>query len=358
MNIGLLGMGTVGGGVYNAIKERDIGLRVTRILEIRALPGLEAIRTADFRTILDDPSIDVVVETMGGDEPAFDYALAALNAHKHVVTSNKLLVSAHYQKLHEAAARNGVQLRYTAAAGGGIPWLYNLARVKRCDDILSIEGIINGTTNFILDGMHARRGDFAAMLKEAQRLGYAEQDASADIDALDARRKCALSASLAFDAYVPEARIPSSGIRAIQEADIRYCEDMGRVCRLLFSARRCENDVCACVGPVFVKADSAAATIRSCGNMVTLQARLLGALTLIGQGAGGAPTGVAVVQDILDVAQGLPQSPICAAEAALCTEGVLHSYYIRKGGKQYVSEPMTLAAIHKEGADFFARIAE
>ncbi|MDO5112042.1 MAG: homoserine dehydrogenase [Clostridia bacterium] len=358
MNIGLLGMGTVGGGVYDAIAERGIGLSVTRILDCRTLPGLEQLRTADFQTILDDPSIDVVVETMGGDEPAFSFVMAALQAGKHVVTSNKLLISAHFCALHEAAVQNGVQLRYTAAAGGGIPWLYNLARAKRCDDILSIRGIINGTTNYILDGMHTRSGDFDAMLAEAQRLGYAERDASADIDALDAQRKCAISASLAFDAYVPAASIPAAGIRHIKKKDIHYCENMGRVCRLMFYATRCENGVCAHVEPAFVKADSTAAAIHGCGNMVTLTGRLLGELTLIGQGAGRAPTGVAVVQDILDIAQGLPQAPVVCAEAAVCADAVTHRYYVRKGDGQYISDPVSVAQMHKEGADFFAQIVE
>ncbi|MDD4076308.1 MAG: homoserine dehydrogenase [Eubacteriales bacterium] len=357
MNIGLLGMGTVGGGVYNAIVERDLGLSVKRILDCRALPGLEKLQTAAFQTILDDPSIDLVVETMGGDEPAFGFVLAALNAHKHVVTSNKLLVSAHYRELHEAAAQNGVQFRYTAAAGGGIPWLYNLARAKRCDDILSIQGVINGTTNFILDGMYTQNGDFDEMLSEAQRLGYAERDPSADIDALDTQRKCALSASLAFDAYVPAASIPTAGIRHITKEDIAYCKNLGRVCRLMFYASRADEGVCAQVEPVFVPGDSAAATIRGCGNMITLTGKHLGELTMIGQGAGREPTGVAVVQDILDIAQGLIQAPFSTAEAAVCATAP-YRYYVRKDGAQYVSEPISAAQIHKEGADFFARIAE
>ncbi len=357
MNIGLLGMGTVGGGVYNAIVERELGLSVKRILDCRALPGLEKLQTAAFQTILDDPSIDLVVETMGGDEPAFGFVLASLKAHKHVVTSNKLLVSAHFQELHEAAAQNGVQLRYTAAAGGGIPWLYNLSRAKRCDDILTIQGVINGTTNFILDGMHTQNGDFDEMLSQAQRLGYAERDPSADIDGLDTQRKCALSASLAFDAYVPAASIPTAGIRHIAKADVAYCEDMGRICRLMFLAQRCEEGICAHVEPVFVPNGSAAASIHGCGNIVTLTAKHLGDLTMIGQGAGREPTGVAVVQDILDIARGFVQAPVSTEEARVCASEE-HRYYVRRDGAQWISDPVSAAQMHKEGADFFARIEE
>ncbi len=356
MKFALLGMGTVGGGVYDTIRKGNTGLCMKRVLDRRALAELEAIRTENIEDILADPEIEAVVECMGGLEPAYSFVCAALRAKKHVVSSNKHLISTYFRELHELAAENGVALRYTAAAGGGIPWLFNLARARRCDEIRSIEGVINGTTNFILDGMHERGASFDEMLKEAQRLGYAEADPSADIDGLDTRRKCALSASLAFDGIVREQSIPCAGIRGIRAEDIAFCESEGRVCRLMFRARMQNGSVDCAVMPVFVPKDDAAAHIHGCDNIVRLKSRSLGALSLTGAGAGAAPTGTAVVQDLLDIASGA--QGYAPRLRALPIEGGTEkaSFYLRRGGRQYVMKDISLEDAVKEGADFFAQI--
>ncbi|MEG1017787.1 MAG: homoserine dehydrogenase, partial [Oscillospiraceae bacterium] len=204
MNIGIMGFGNVGRGAYNVISDKKTGLCVKRILDIGALPGYESLLTTKPADIFEDGEIDAVVESIGGIEPARSYVLAALRAKKHVVTANKQLISACGEELEAAAQENKVELRYSASVGGGIPWLFSLSRAARTDEIIEVGGIVNGTTNFILDAMTKQGADFDDTLKEAQRLGFAESDPSADIDALDSHRKCVISARCAFNAAVTE----------------------------------------------------------------------------------------------------------------------------------------------------------
>lgn len=174
------------------------GVTIARVLVRRDIEAVRAIATRDFNEIVSDPSIETVVEVMGGEEPALSYVKAALRAKKNVVTANKLMLSLHYAELISLARENGVHLAFSAAVGGGIPWLTNLLRVARVDAVESLGGIMNGTTNFILTAMQQGGADFAETLAEAQRLGYAEADPTADIDGLDVRAKLALSAMLRF----------------------------------------------------------------------------------------------------------------------------------------------------------------
>ena len=220
MNIGLLGFGVVGGGVWELAAGRQ-DVNVTRVLVRRPKEGLPAaVTTTDVNDILGDDTIDTVVEVMGGLHPAYEYVSAALARGKNVVTANKALIAAYYQELTALAKEKGVALRCTAAVGGGIPWLVNLARVKRLDTVCEVGGIMNGTTNFIMDAMHKSPVSFDAILKEAQALGYAEADPSADIDGDDIRRKLCISANIAFDAVLDETAIPTFGIRTVTAEDI------------------------------------------------------------------------------------------------------------------------------------------
>ena len=206
MNIALLGFGTVGSYFYRLTEGRT-DLRVAAVLSRRPRPELTCTVTADFDEIVRDPSIGIVVEVMGGLEPAYSYLCAAMRAGKHVVTANKQLMCAHYEDLVSLAAECGVSLRCTASAGGGIPWLTSLSRAARLDEIIAVEGILNGTTNYMLSAMTENGTDYDAALREAQALGYAEADPTADVEGLDARRKLVLSANLAFGASVQEAEI-------------------------------------------------------------------------------------------------------------------------------------------------------
>ena len=236
MNIGLLGFGVVGGGVLELTQSRS-DLTVSRVLLRSPKPGLpEGLATYDFNDILCDERIDTVVEVMGGLHPAYEYVTAAMERGKHVVTANKALVAAYYGELTALAAKQGVALRCTAAVGGGIPWLTNLERVKRLDTVCAVGGIMNGTTNFIMDAMHRAPVDFPAILKEAQELGYAEtKDPGDDVDGRDACRKIAILASLACGHHVYPDNIPTRGIRDITVADIKAAEKLDSAIKLIAS---------------------------------------------------------------------------------------------------------------------------
>lgn len=251
MNIGLLGCGVVGGGILDFCAERA-DLTVAKVLVRRPRPELGTLAVTDIADITGDPTIGIVIEVMGGLHPAYEYICAALRSGKHVVTANKAVISAFYSQLTQLAAENGVSLRCTAAVGGGIPWLANLERCKRLDAISELGGIMNGTTNFIMDAMHAAPVSFPEILKQAQELGYAEADPSADIDGDDVRRKLTISANIAFDTLLREEDIPMFGIRTVTDEDIRTFQAHGFVCKLLATAKAAEGGVCAFIEPTLV----------------------------------------------------------------------------------------------------------
>ena len=330
MNIGLLGFGVVGGGVLGLAQGRG-DITVSRVLLRSPKPGLpEGLATYDFNDILCDERIDTVVEVMGGLHPAYEYVTAAMERGKNVVTANKALIAAYYRELTGLAKEKGVALRCTAAVGGGIPWLVNLARVKRLDTVCAVGGIMNGTTNFIMDAMHRAPVDFPAILKEAQALGYAEADPSADIDGDDIRRKLCISANIAFDAVLDETAIPTFGIRTVTAADIAAFKSHGFVCRLLAAAEAAENGVCAYVEPTLVAASELEAAVPANYNLITYTAERIGRQSFFGQGAGRFPTAANVVQDCLTILAGDKSFYTDRAEAAaLDGSAEAHPYYVR-----------------------------
>ena len=303
MKIGLLGFGTVGSHFY-ALTQGRSDLTVTAVLSRRPRPELRCTVTADFFRLLHDPEIDTIVEVMGGLEPAHEYVCAALRAGKHVVTANKQLMCAYYDELVGLARENGVCLRCTAAAGGGIPWLTSLSRAARLDEITAVEGILNGTTNYMLSEMSAHGTDYAEALSQAQQLGYAEADPTADVEGLDARRKIALSANIAFGVSLPEEEIPCAGISAITAEDIRQAAQRNLTFRLIARAARAEEGVAAFVAPTLFPAGAPEAHVGSTGNRVALYARRIGMLSFAGFGAGGWPTGSSVLADCVDISGG------------------------------------------------------
>ena len=330
MNIGLLGFGVVGGGVWELAAGRQ-DVNVTRVLVRRPKEGLPAaVATMDVNDILGDDAIDTVVEVMGGLHPAYEYVTAAMERGKNVVTANKALIAAYYQELTALAKEKGVALRCTAAVGGGIPWLVNLARVKRLDTVCAVGGIMNGTTNFIMDAMHKAPVDFPAILKEAQELGYAEADPSADIDGDDIRRKLCISANIAFDAVLDETAIPTFGIRTVTASDIAAFKAHGFVCKLLAAAEAAENGVCAYVEPTLVDAGEPEAAVPANYNLITYTAEGIGRQSFFGQGAGRFPTAANVVQDCLTILAGDKSFYTDkAAAAALDGSAEAHPYYVR-----------------------------
>lgn len=329
MNIGLLGFGVVGGGVWELAQENR-ALNVKKVLVRREAPSLGKAAVQDVEAILRDTEIDTVVEVLGGLHPAYEWICRALAAGKDVVTANKAVISAYYRELTALARENGVALRCTAAVGGGIPWLVNLARVKRLDTVGAVGGIMNGTTNFIMDAMHKSPVDFPAILKEAQDLGYAEADPSADIDGDDIRRKLCISANIAFDAVLEETAIPTFGIRTVTAEDIAAFKAHGFVCKLLAAAESTENGVCAYVEPTLVDAGEPEAAVPANYNLITCTAERVGRQSFFGQGAGRFPTASNVVQDCLTILSGDKSFYTGKADTAqLDGSAEAHPYYVR-----------------------------
>ena len=329
MNIGLLGCGVVGGGILDFCAGRE-DLTVTKVLVRRPRPDLGALAVTDIADIVSDEGIGIVAEVMGGLHPAYEYICAALKAGKHVVTANKAVISAYYPELTGLARECGVSLRCTAAVGGGIPWLTNLERCKRLDSICELGGIMNGTTNFIMDAMHASPVSFPEILKQAQELGYAEADPSADIDGDDVRRKLTISANIAFDALVQEEDIPMFGIRTVADGDIRAFKAHGFVCKLLATAKATEGGVCAFIEPTLVDSHDLEAAVPKNFNLITYCGEKVGRHSFFGQGAGRYPTAFNAVEDCLDIVAGKPGFYTQAMKPApvLCG-GEAHPYYVR-----------------------------
>lgn len=358
-----MGFGTVGSGAYEIIRDGGCGLSVKRILDIRIPAGYEDLVTTNYQDILSDPEIEIVAEAIGGLHPAYEFVTAALSAGKHVVSANKHLICHYYKELHELAAANGCELRFTPAAGGGIPWLYNLRRATRCDEIEALRGIMNGTTNYILDAMQNLGSDFADVLATAQELGYAEADPSADIDGWDVRRKCAISASLAFHTVLGEEDVPTFGIRYITKEDMAYFDSLGLCCKLLATARQEGGRITAYVEPTLLPADAVEGAVGSNFNCISLWGKHVGLLSFIGQGAGKYPTGSALVQDMLDIMSGSGKTEISLTPPQM--DGTLfpHRYYIRtsapvadelverRDGNKLITRPLHRPAIHQLAAE-------
>ena len=329
MNIGLLGCGVVGCGILDFCAGRE-DLTVTKVLVRRPRPDLGALAVTDIADIVNDEAIGIVAEVMGGLHPAYEYICAAMKAGKQVVTANKAVISAYYPELTGLARECGVSLRCTAAVGGGIPWLTNLERCKRLDSICELGGIMNGTTNFIMDAMHASPVSFPEILKQAQELGYAEADPSADIDGDDVRRKLTISANIAFDALVQEEDIPMFGIRTVTDGDIRAFKAHGFVCKLLATAKAAEGGVCAFIEPTLVDSHDLEAAVPKNFNLITYCGEKVGRHSFFGQGAGRYPTAFNAVEDCLDIVAGKPgfYTQTMKPAPVLCG-GEAHPYYVR-----------------------------
>lgn len=387
MKIAIMGFGTVGSGAYDVAMDAG-GIEVVKILDLQVRKGYEhlsGIFTRELSDITGDPEIELVVEAMGGVDTPRRFVLECLRAGKHVVTPNKNLISACYEELMEAASENGVQLRFTAAVGGGIPWLYNLLRTRRCDTVREVRGIVNGTCNFILDAMHESGADFGEMLAEAQQLGYAEANPAADIEGTDTLRKTVISANFAFGTVVKEEEVPCYGIDTISAADIAYLREKGLVCRLMMNARCEDGTVSAYVEPTAFPESSLEANVKTNNNLITLVGDSVGTQSFYGQGAGKLPTGESVSQDILDIRSGVGfEIPASAAGCRVDNASAVHRYYIRhnrmcehieplidtyeeRDGIYYcISKPVSVTEMHAMGRHrkekgkpmFFAGLAE
>ena len=303
MKIALLGFGTVGSHFYK-LCERRTDLHVAAVLSRRPRPELTCTVTADYDEIVRDPFIDIVVEVMGGIEPAYSYLCAAMRAGKHVVTANKQLMCARFDSLTALSKEMGVALRCTAAAGGGIPWLTSLSRASQLDEITAVEGILNGTTNYILTRMANEGAAYADVLADAQRLGLAEPDPTADVEGYDAAYKLSILSTLAFHRHVPVENVYREGITGITPLDVQCGKEFGLTLKLLAVAKEENGEIQARVHPTFVPNSHPLANVNDAFNAVFVKGHACGEMMFYGRGAGDLPTASALVSDL-----------ICAAKA-------------------------------------------
>ncbi|MBQ9058319.1 MAG: homoserine dehydrogenase [Atopobiaceae bacterium] len=302
MRVAVLGFGTVGRGVVDIIDRCVESLEVTKIVDLpQNCSGLRM--TPSFDEVIQDDSIEAVVECMGGIEPAHSFIVQALEAGKHVVTSNKAVVAQYFEEFVAAAKASGAGLAIEASVGGGIPWIASIAKLRRIDEVSSFYGILNGTTNYIIDQMNKHGADFDEVLAQAQELGYAERDPSADIDGIDVYNKALITASVAFDVACTR-DIPVSGIRNLTKADLEYFEARGQSIKLLAKGVCKDGRYAVAVEPTVLDLRSVEANIPDNFNIATIEGATVGPLKFYGQGAGSLPTGNAMVQDLLDLSEG------------------------------------------------------
>jgi homoserine dehydrogenase len=318
VGIGVAGAGIVGGTVVRRLLEdREVVTARTGLdLEVRKVavrdPGRprpfiipEGVVTERLMDLVDDRSVDLVVEVMGGLEPAGTLVLAALRAGKPVVTANKELVAARGPELVKAASDGGVSLLFEAAVGGGIPIIRPLTETLAGEPVERVLGIVNGTTNFILTAMTDGGGSYRDALADAQRLGYAEADPTADVSGADAASKAAILASLAFGVWVAPGQVHREGIERISSTDLAAAKRLGHVIKLLAVAERTGGGVVARVHPAMVPLGHPLASIRGATNAIFIEGPSVGRLLFAGPGAGGEPTATAVLGDVIDAAREL-----------------------------------------------------
>ena len=314
IRVGLLGIGTVGAGTFNVLKrnQEEIRRRAGRGIEIVMVADLDTVRATeltggqcevvnDANLVVNHPDIDIVVELIGGYGIAKQLVLKAIANGKHVVTANKALLALHGTEIFRAAQDRGVMVAFEAAVAGGIPIIKALREGLSANRIEWVAGIINGTTNFILSEMRDKGLDFDTVLKEAQRLGYAEADPTFDIEGVDAAHKATLMSAIAFGIPVQFDRAHVEGITKLSAIDIRYAEQLGYRIKLLGIARRTSAGIELRVHPTLIPAKRLIANVEGAMNAVLVQADAVGATLYYGKGAGAEPTASAVIADLVDI---------------------------------------------------------
>ena len=315
INVAILGYGTVGSGVYEIInknneiinKKSGETIKVKYVLDLREFPGdpVMDVLVHDYNVILNDEEVDIVAEVMGGVKPAYDFVKAALEAGKSVCTSNKELVEKHGPELIKIAKEHSRNFFFEASVGGGIPIIRPLIQCITADDVNGITGILNGTTYYILTKMSKEGLDFDTVLKEAQDLGYAEKNPSADVDGFDACRKIAILTSLAYGKDVDFSDIYTEGITKITDIDFKYANAIGRSIKLFGSAKKVNGNVYAYVAPMMIDDTHPLYAVNDVFNGILVNGNMLGDVMFYGSGAGKLPTASAVVSDIVDAVRNL-----------------------------------------------------
>ncbi|ASJ52870.1 homoserine dehydrogenase [Brevibacillus formosus] len=314
IKLGLMGFGTVGTGVVRIIqahqedlqKQTGLSIEISRILvqdaeKPRNISSMESALTTDPASVLDDPEIEVIVEVIGGIHPAKEYILGALERGKHVVTANKDLMALHGAEILEKAQEKGCDVFYEASVAGGIPILRALVEGFSSDRIAKMMGIVNGTTNYIMTKMSQEGADYSEVLKEAQALGYAEQDPTSDVEGFDAARKMAILATLGFRVPMKLEDVDVKGISSVSKEDIAYGKQLGYEIKLLGLARRDEEAIEVSVQPTLVPKSHPLASVNGVFNAVYVHGEAVGETMFYGPGAGELPTATAVVSDLVTV---------------------------------------------------------
>lgn len=313
INIAVMGYGTVGSGVVEVINtnhdsiNKRVGeeINIKYVLDLREFPGdpAEHLIIHDFEQIVNDPEVKIVVETMGGLEPAHTFVRRCLEAGKSVATSNKALVAKFGVELMEIAKAKNINFLFEASCGGGIPIIRPLNSSLTADEIDEITGILNGTTNYMMTKMSMEGADFDEVLKDAQAKGYAEADPTADIEGHDACRKIAILSTLAFGQFVDFEEVYTEGITKITAVDMEYAKKMGKTIKLLGTSRKVDNGFYAMVAPFLVGPESPLYSVNDVFNAIFVHGNVLGDAMFYGSGAGKLPTASAVVGDVVDAAR-------------------------------------------------------
>ena len=322
INVGLLGIGTVGGGAFAVLKrnQEEIGRRAGCAItmkvvadkdleKLRAIVGERALITADANEVVENREIDIVVELIGGTGAARELILKAIANGKHVVTANKALLAQHGNEIFEAAHKKGVMVAFEGAVGGGIPIIKSLREGLTANRIEWIAGIINGTSNFILSEMREKGASFDDVLKEAQRLGYAETDPTFDVEGVDAAHKLTIMAAIGFGIPMQFKSAYIEGISKLTREDIRYAEELGYRIKLLGIAKRKLNGIELRVHPTLIPARRLIANVEGVMNAILVKGDAVGQTMYYGAGAGAEPTASAVVADLVDVARMMTADP-------------------------------------------------
>jgi homoserine dehydrogenase len=351
VKVGLIGLGTVGTGVARLLTEHSeriarragqpirLGWVAVRDPDKPRDVRLDGVRlTADVSQLIDDPEVDIIVETMGGTEPALQYVLGALAEGKHVVTANKALLAEHGVKVFAQARASGRAVAFEGSVGGGIPIVQALGVALAANQVQSLSAIVNGTCNFILTQMTSEGLAYAEALEQAQRLGYAEADPTLDVDGTDTAHKLAILVQLAFEANIRPGAIPRNGIDSLHLADLKYAGELGYNIKLLALAKLSEGGLELRVAPTLVKRGTPLAEVRGPYNAIRVVGDAVGDTLFYGRGAGAMPTASAVVGDLIDVVTGRAGLPSrlrnlwseSASPVALTPPSLIKSrYYLR-----------------------------
>lgn len=346
IHIGVLGYGTVGSGVVEVLntnqdsinKRTGEEINIKYVLDLRDFPGdpVQEKIVHDFDTVVNDPEVKIIVEVMGGIEPAFSFTKRALESGKSVVTSNKELVAKHGSELLALAREKNINFLFEASVGGGIPIIRPLNSSLTADEIDNITGILNGTTNYILSKMSHEGLNFEDVLKDAQNKGYAERNPEADVEGYDACRKIAILSSLAFGRQVDYEDIYTEGITKITAEDIKYAAKIKRSIKLLASSKKIDDSFYAMVAPFMIAEEHPLFSVNNVFNAIFVHGNVLGDVMFYGSGAGKLPTASAVVADVVDAARHLHRNIMCF----------------------WSSKKLNLTDISKAKRRFFVRVSE